>query len=117
MPCDAGSVHVAPGSIAIRQIATSELGLVAHEAGGGVGAALPSSEPAATVTSVARPEPSRNVTIGMSSPHNIKKWGVANFSVARRFTQIWKNSAVFEPSWLSRGNISACTIPAPAVIH
>ena len=108
-----GSVHFAPGASEINQIATSASAFAAHESGGGAGAFEPSSSPATSVTST----PSAGRYRGTSRSQNIVKYGAANFDFAGRFSQIWNSSSRFGFSVSSSGNISECTMPAPAVSH
>ena len=53
----------------------------------------------------------------MSWSHNIAKCGSTILSAAGRFIQIWNSSSGFGSSDSTSGNISACTMPLPAVIH
>ena len=93
--------------------ATSPSGRAAHDAGGGTGAACSPNLPATTVT---WPSPSTG-TLGIWLSQNIEKCGCTNLSLAGRLIQIWKSSSGFGPPTSSSGNISACTMPRPAVIH
>jgi hypothetical protein len=53
----------------------------------------------------------------MSSAQSIVKCGSASLLRAGRFSQIWNSSSGFGPAVSSSGNISACTMPRPAVSH
>ena len=90
---------------------------LAQEWGGGGSVCLPSSGPAMHTTSVARPCASSAVMRGMSSCQNIVKCGWAILFLAGRFSQIWNSSAGLGASGFKSGNISQCTMPAPAVSH
>src|SRR5262245_4083483 len=83
-PFAGGTVHFAPGSSVISQIASSASGFAAHESGGGAGGCAPSSAPATSVTST----PAAGRTRGMSLSQSIVKYGAANFDFAGRLTQI-----------------------------
>ena len=100
------------------QIATSASAFEAHECGGGgaCGGASP-SRPAITVTSVARPWSSVAATRGVAPPHSMVKYGSTILCSAGRLSQIWNSSSGLGPSVSTKGNISACWIPDPAVIH
>ena len=98
-------------------MATSDSGLLAYDAGGGLGGVTAKALPATTVTTVSRPWASVSTWRGMSSSQSIVKCGSAILSAAGRFSQIWKSSIGFGPSASTRGNISACMMPPPAVNH
>ena len=109
----AGSAQRAPGSRRRCQMATSASGA------GGVrvgrrrrGRRRRPSEPAMTVTSVARPVVGPPRTTGMSPSQSIVKYGSTSLSAAGRFSQIWNSSSGFGRSRSSSGNISAWTMPA-----
>ena len=70
-----------------------------------------------TVISVVRPSSSVATWRGMSSSHNIVKYGSTILSAAGRLSQIWNSSHGFGPLRSSSGNISQCTMPLPAVSH
>lgn len=53
----------------------------------------------------------------ISVSQNMVKWASTILSARGRFSQIWKSSRVFEPVASSKGNISVCWIPEPAVSH
>ena len=98
-------------------MATPASARAAHELGGGGGVAFPSSAPATVTTRVARPPSSRNACSGIVGPHSIVKWGSTILSARGRLSQIWNSSAGLPASRSRSGNISAWTIPRPAVIH
>ncbi len=98
-------------------MATSASARAAYESGGGGGGVAPPSDPAITVTSVARPSSSTSWTTGTSPLHSIVKYGSTSLSAAGRFSQIWNSSSGFGRSRSSSGNISAWTMPWPAVSH
>ena len=123
-PWRRGSVQRAPGSIRIVQIARSASGRDAHESGGGArGPPAPGApstgpiRPAMLATSLFRPSASVAVKLGTSSAQNIVKCGSAILLRAGRFSQIWNSSSGFGAFGSSSGNISACTMPLPAVSH
>ena len=70
-----------------------------------------------TVTSVFTLRSSVETTRGVRSFQSIVKYGSTILSAAGRFSQIWKSSPVFGALRLTRGNISQCCTPWPAVIH
>ena len=117
-PRAAGSTQRAPGARCSVQMATSALACAAQDSGGGAsGAAAPGSPPATTVTVVRRPASSRCARRGMRSFQNMVKCGATIFWRAGRFSQIWKSSSGFGPPVRSKGNISECRMPRPAVTH
>jgi hypothetical protein len=59
---------------------------------GGAGARIPPSSPAMTVAWIALPFASLVSRMGMSSRHNIRKWGATILRDLGRFNQIWKSS-------------------------
>jgi len=67
--------------------------------------------------SVVRPSPSVAVTRGISCDQNIVKCGSLILLRAGRFNQIWNSSNGLFLFSSSKGNISACTMPLPAVSH
>ena len=79
-----GSVHDAPRSSVMSQIASSASACAAHESGGGAGGFAPSSAPATTVIST----PAAGRCRGTSLSQNIVKYGAANLDFAGRLTQI-----------------------------
>ena len=101
----------------IVQIATWESATEALERGGGFGPTASPSVPATTVTSMAWPWASWKVRRGTVGAHSIVKCGSHIFCAAGRLIQIWKSSSGFGRVCSRSGNISAWTIPAPAVIH
>src|SRR3954470_10654242 len=107
-----GIDHDPPASSRTIQIATSASSRAAHELGGGDGGLASPIAPATTVTL-----PPGNSTTGMSLAHNMVKYGSTILSSAGRFSQIWNSSVGFGASDSTSGNISLCTIPAPAVSH
>jgi hypothetical protein len=54
---------------------------------------------------------------GIFSDQNIVKCGATILWLAGRFSQIWNSSSRLLRSRRNSGNISACTIPVPAVSH
>ena len=70
-----------------------------------------------TVTRSCGPRASRSTWRGMSSSHNIVKYGSTILSARGRLSQIWNSSSGLGCSRSSSGNISECTMPAPAVSH
>ena len=105
-------VHDAPASRRSTQIATSASSRAAHEFGGGDAGLASPRLPATTVTL-----PPSNSTTGMSLAHNIVKYGSTILSVDGRLSQIWNSSVGFGSTVSTSGNISLCTMPAPAVSH
>jgi hypothetical protein len=101
------------------QIARSASGSEAHESGGGGGGSTPAaaSRPAMQATSVLRPSSSCTVRRGIASDQSIVKCGAAILFFAGRLSQIWNSSSGFGAAGSSSGNISAWTMPLPAVSH
>src|SRR5688572_18545166 len=83
-PLAGGSVHFAPCSSVISQIARSASGFAAQESGGGLGGVASSRAPATTVTSI----PGAGRARGTSLSQNIVKYGAANLLLAGKLTQI-----------------------------
>mmetsp|Transcript_29394 Transcript_29394/g.82126 ORF Transcript_29394/g.82126 Transcript_29394/m.82126 type:complete len:201 (-) Transcript_29394:319-921(-) len=109
-----GSSNAPPGASWSIQTATSASSSHAQLLGGGRRACFPPTSPAQTVT-VARP-PSA-LTLGICSAQCMVKNGSHILFLAGRLSQIWNRCAGLGWSSCSRGNISPCTTPPPAVIH
>ena len=112
-----GRTQDEPGSKRRCQMATSVSVRLAQDRGGGGAGCSPASAPAITVISTDRPSASVATTRGMSSSHSIEKWGSTSLSSPGRFSQIWNSSVGLSASSSTRGNISAWTMPPPAVSH
>ncbi len=96
---------------------TSLSGFAAHESGAGVGAWCSVSFPAIKVMLVSFPVSSFALIKGIFSDQSIAKWGGTFLLAFGKLSQSWKSKNGFGFISSSKGNISECCTPLPAVIH
>lgn len=83
-----GTIHDAPASSEIDQMASSDAESAAHEFGGGGSGMTPLIAPAMMVTTAARPAESVSRSLGICGSHSIVKYGSTILDFAGRFSQI-----------------------------